>query len=68
MAKLRLVHTVLVGVVAGFNLHVAEFLLGMGTRHLKTGEAINGINGKTKAINLIIDGQLKGVLMLPFSL
>lgn len=58
MAKLGLIHTVLVGVVTGFNLHVAEFLLGMGTRHLKSGEAIDGINGQTKAINLIIDGQL----------
>lgn len=68
MDDFRQVGAVLVGVVAAGELFVTEFLLGMGAGDPDLRDPVDHVDGQAEAVDLVLDGQLQGVLMLPFSL
>src|SRR3954453_13913181 len=60
MIGFRLVHAMLVGVVLAIDLHVAQYLLRVCAGNEQPGYAVNDIDRQSEAIDLVLNGQIKG--------
>src|SRR5688572_468582 len=59
LIDLGLIDAVLVGVVLALDLHITQYLLGVGAGSLQGGYAVDDVDGDAEAVDLILDGQIE---------